>query len=214
MPTLGITENTGQELSQLIASDVHQLKSIVIASGAGVLSRGTILGQIRAALGTPVAGSNTGDGTIGSVSLGGEAQHGDYKLVCTAAATDGGTFKVVAPDGSRLDDASVGVAYSSKHINFTISDGSTDFAEADSFTVPVDLGSMEYKQLDLAGVDGTQKPRAILIADIDATSAAVTVYVYLVGTYRASDLIWPDGITADQKNEAILSLQDQGIILV
>jgi len=46
--TLGATENTGPELSQLVASEIHEQKPVTIASGAGVLARGTVLGLITA----------------------------------------------------------------------------------------------------------------------------------------------------------------------
>jgi hypothetical protein len=59
---------------------------------------------------------------------------GDY---FTIATTNGGLFSVVNPEGVSLPNASVGVAYVSGQINFTINDGSTDFAVGDYFTVLV-----------------------------------------------------------------------------
>jgi len=212
--TLGVTETTGTELSQLVASDVHEQKPVTIISGAGVLLRGAVLGLIKKALGTPAAGGgNTGDGTIGSVTLGKNAQIGDYALTCIAAAANGGTFKVIAPDGIRLDDAEVGVAYTSGHVNFTISDGDTDFVVGDSFTVPVEPGSHKYEELDPAGVTGIQQARTILLEDVDASSADAAAQAYFTGTYRLDDLVWPDGITDAQKNAALLELQDRGILV-
>lgn len=48
MATHGVTETTGTELSQLVASAVHEQKEIVLANGAGDLSRGTVLAQVTA----------------------------------------------------------------------------------------------------------------------------------------------------------------------
>lgn len=86
---------------------------------------------------TGTAGTNTGNGTCTAVTKGIAIQNGTYTLTCTATATDGGTFSVTAPDSTDLGDATVGTPFTSTHINFTINDGSTDFALADSFTIAV-----------------------------------------------------------------------------
>jgi hypothetical protein len=121
MGTLGATETEGTELSQLVASDVHEQKPITVASGAGELQRGTVLGMVS----------------------------GDY----------------------------------------------------------------EYNILNPGGSDGTEVARAILLEDVDATSAAVKTQGYFAGKYRLSDLVWPGGITDAQKNAALLGLQDKGILV-
>jgi hypothetical protein len=41
--TLGLTENTNTELSQLVAGDGCQQKEITLKAGAGALTRGTVL---------------------------------------------------------------------------------------------------------------------------------------------------------------------------
>ncbi len=76
---------------------------------------------------------------------------GDYiTVVATAVDGDNGTFKVIAPDGSRLDDAVVGTAYTSEQINFTLNDGATDFAIDDEFTLAVGNGGL-FALVDPAG---------------------------------------------------------------
>ena len=119
--TLGITMEEMPELSILIASETHLAKQITIASGAGELKRGTVLG--------------------------------------------------------------------------------------------INTSTYKYKQLDPSATDGTEVARAILVEDVDATDSDVNAQAFFVGKYRLSDLIWPDGITDEQKNAAILQLQDRGIIV-
>ena len=107
-------------VSQLIAGDTYELKPVTIASGAGVLERGTVLGMLSA-----------------------------------------------------------------------------------SFT---------YNQFDQDdGVNGLNVARAVLAEDIDATSAAVEAQAVVLGKLRESDLIWPGDIDPEEKQAALLDLQDRGI---
>lgn len=84
------------------------------------------------------AGANDGDGTVGSLTADTNAPTGAWKLRCVIAAANGGTFAVIRPDGSLDGAAVVGSAYNGTDgINFTIADGSDDFAVGDEFTVTV-----------------------------------------------------------------------------
>lgn len=119
--TLGITTEALQDLSILIAGDTHEQKKITVKSGAGILTRGTVLS--------------------------------------------------------------------------------------------IDTTTYKYVQLNPDASDGTEVARAILAEDVDATDADVTAQAFFIGKYRASDLVWPDEITTEQKNAALLQLQDRGIIV-
>lgn len=55
--------------------------------------------------------------------------------VVNSIPANGGVFSVVDPDGIRLADATVGVAYTGDHIKFTIADGAPDFIVGDGFDV-------------------------------------------------------------------------------
>lgn len=81
---------------------------------------------------------NTGNGamTLATPAYGHPAAPGTYKVVCKTAATNGGTFDVLDPDGVKIGSASVGVAYVGP-IKFTIADGATDFIVGDNFDVVV-----------------------------------------------------------------------------
>lgn len=83
-------------------------------------------------------GDNDGDGTVGTLTADATAPVGAWKLRCGIAAANGGTFSVIRPDGTLDGLATVGVAYNGTDgINFTIADGSDDFAVDDEFTVTV-----------------------------------------------------------------------------
>lgn len=91
-------------------------------------------------------GSNTGDGTLGtlSVAAGQVPKPGAWTLTCTAAATDAGTFRLVDPDGSTVS-TTVSVTGSPQTvggITFTLTDGATDFVVGDLFTITVPATNM------------------------------------------------------------------------
>lgn len=159
-------------------------------------------------------GSNTGDGTCTGVT-------GDLKntieetftLTCTAAAADGGTFSVVGSKTGRLADAEVGVAYDSDFINFTLNDGATDFVVGDTFTIEISEGSDKVVALDPDAVDGSQFAAGIMCLAVDASAADKEgVAIVRHAQFVSDNLVWPDGITADEKALAIEQLAALGII--
>lgn len=145
-------------------------KAFIILIGQS-LAEGAVLGAITKALGAVVPGSNTGNGTCTGTALKKNTKLGNYVLTCITAAANGGAFKVVDPDGFRLNDAAVAVAYANDSIGFTINDGATDFIVGDSFTIPVAAGSGKFNLVDKTAVDGSQNPVAILKEAVDATAA-------------------------------------------
>ena len=168
----------------------------------GNLAAGTVLGRTV----TSAAGDNTGNGTIGTISAHANAPHGVYTLTCTAESENAGTFSVVAPDGSSLGSATVGVAFDNV-IAFTIADGSTDFATDDTFTLTV--GCVLHNP---AGSDGEDDAYGILYAATDASSAAQWAVMTARDTViDRKALTWKSGVTAAQKNLAYAQLEALGI---
>jgi hypothetical protein len=139
---------------------------------------------------------------------------GDQFAITVAAVDgDGGTFSVVDPDGNRIKDAGIG-AYTSEQINFTINDGSTDFAVGDAFTVAVAAGSLKYVAYDQDATDGSQIAAGASYGNYDATGGDVTgVAVVRDAELNGNDLTWPSDITADEKTAAIAQLADIGILV-
>ena len=192
------------------AGGTRSRASVVLATGD--LEACTVLGQVTTANTVTVGGSNTGNGVMGSVTIGEDAENGDYILVCTATDTDAGTFSVTTPSGVALADMTVGVAYVGSHVNFTLADGSTDFAENDTFTF--DVLTNEYAIFNAGASDGTQTAKAILFDAVDASSAEQSATVTIRDSeVTADELVWNTGTTSAQKTAATISLASVGIIL-
>jgi len=121
----------------------------------------------------------------------------------TVPVSNGGVFSVVGPDGSMMPFAQVGVPYSNDQINFTITDGATDWAEGDTLTIPVEAPAEELWVKSLAAsVDGSQEIDSILTADVDATSSAVLKTAYHTGDFKENKLTFGTGHSADSLREA------------
>jgi hypothetical protein len=184
---------------------------VIIASGAGVLARGCVLGRINIGVvpSTGTAdGGNTGDGTCTVVTGGVDTIGGIYTIECTAAATNAGTFKLVNPLGLILATGDITggaggtLVFATDELNATITDGSTDFAVGDKFTVTIPAGSGKYTAVDSTAVDGSAAARAVLLKAVDATSADVThTPVALTGEFAVSALSFGGTDTAATHRE-------------
>jgi len=176
----------------LISGDYPlQHKTYTLASGQSLL-RGSVLGLIAlGAVSVEADGGNTGNGvlTLAEEPKGSLTQAGDYLAKCIVEAANGGTFALFAPDGTRLADVAVGVAYVSDHLNFTLADGANDFDIDDLVTITVAEGSKKATQSLLASVDGSQRPVAILADAADATDEDIKVPGYVSGQFDPNYLV-------------------------
>lgn len=121
------------------------LASGTAAKGGPVFVRvtaatGKAVGDIEAAadpstlsIAGEAAEGNTGDATIGTLSVADPAQAGDYAVEMTAATA----FDVKDPDGRILGSGTAGNAFSAEGVTFTITAGSTPCVAGDGFTVTV-----------------------------------------------------------------------------
>lgn len=157
---------------------------------------------------TPVARTgNTGDGVPGAATLGIRAVHGRYKLECVAASTDAGTFSVTTPDGRRLADLTVAVAYATDEISMTIADGSADFVVGDIIYYDV-TGERYMTEWAPEANDGSDRAEAILLKETIVPATGQTAAVVLARNAQVSKqaLVWPAGVTADEKEAALVQL--------
>lgn len=197
---------------RLIAGD-FPVRTETVTLDTGSLVRGDVLGKITLGAASGAKQSGTGNGTVGAVTLGGKAKVGTYVLTCTAAATDSGTFSVVDPDGERLADLTVAVAYTGEHINLTVADGATDWGVGAIIHVTVAAGSGKYIKCSTDAADGSQYPRGILVEAADATSGDVEVSMYTSGEFNADSVDW-DGTYGNISEQAFRdALRQQNIIL-
>ncbi|MCD1640105.1 head decoration protein [Pseudomonas stutzeri] len=170
------------------ANGTRSREEVVIAAGSGILMAGTLIALITAANAlTPTADAgNTGNGTVGSVTVTSAAITGDYQLTITETGANGGKFDLADPTGARVGTGTVGQPFTGGGLTFTLNDGSTDFAVGDGFTLAVLANLGEYTGYDEAGTDdGRRTASGILFASVDATGNDVRA----VGVMRDAEVI-------------------------
>jgi hypothetical protein len=152
-------------------------------------------------------GGNTGNGTVTSVYGRRYLKKGTYTLECTAAATNGGTFSVTDPDGNSLPDvvmtagAGVSTDYESRQIAFTITDGGTDFAVGDTFTIAVSIHPRECVACDKTATDGSSVPYGVLLEDVDASTGAKPGVALVAGEVVEDNLTFASGTVLEDVRE-------------
>ena len=189
----------------LIAGDYPNtfVDQIVVAANQGALAKGTVLARkhLKAGTATLVA-AGTGNGVFTYTGVGNKAKFGSYIVKCITAASNAGTFSVVDPDGIRLADATVAVAYANQHLKFTIADGSTDFAAGDYFTVTVVADDDTCVVCLTTNNDQTGIPYAILAEAITATAATTTVGIRK-GLINSGALVFQTGDTIAKLKDSL-----------
>jgi hypothetical protein len=140
MSLLTESKHPGQFLLLEMPRDYSRKKATVL-SGQNLLA-GAVVGRVNYGVGRASipAVVGTGNGLMTLVTGGPDVELGNYVITCITAVANNGVFSVVAPSGKALPNATMAggsVAYKSSHINFTITDGSTDFAADDVFTIVV-----------------------------------------------------------------------------
>jgi hypothetical protein len=148
-------------------------EAVTIASGAGKVDPGTVLGRIALGAATAAANDgNTGNGTISAVTTGDGAKDGAYQVVFTAATK----FDVFDPDGFAISKGSTGAAFADD-IGFTITAGGTAFVAGDGFEITIAKGSGKWVPSPATESDGSQVARAILAYGVDATDEDVEAVI-------------------------------------
>jgi len=172
------------------------------------LLRGTVLGLILYGAVTSVADAgNTGDGTVTALDTlsGAGAVVGAYNLECTVAIADGGSFKLVDPNGIQVAGnltltvgAGAATVFEVAGLTFTITDGATNFVVGDKFAVTVAEGSGEAVTLDIAATDGSDIFDSILLDNrTTGVSETLPAPVAESGGFREESLIFGGSTTID-----------------
>lgn len=178
------------------------------------LAIGTVVGKITLGAVSETHAGNTGNGVftadVDTPRLA-NCQVGVYKAVCIVALPGGGTFRVTDPKGNVLGDVVVDDTFQNQ-LKFVIAAGAADFIEGDTFLITVAAGTGKIKILAPAALDGTQDAYGAVIADYDASAADVQgVAIVRDAILKLDGLVWPGGITADQKAAALAQLVAKGI---
>jgi hypothetical protein len=209
--------NTLQDILKWEEDNNYSREVVEVLSGQN-LALGAVLGKINLGTcpATGTAGGNTGGGTCTGVTAGAKAKLGTYTLRCIIVQAGAGIFSVEDPDGFALPDAIVGVAYVNDQINFTINDGTPDFAVGDTFTIEIEAGSLRVGAIDFDGLDGSQDAYGILTAACDASGGAKSaVAIVRDAKIATANVVWPvtsPAVTEDQKAAALAQLAAKGII--
>lgn len=169
---------------------------------------GSVLGRVTNGAATAAAksgGNGSADGTFvidatNPSRIGAKA--GVYQLrVIDVPATHKTVWKLVDPDGIVIDNpvitGSGGTYTIDNDIKGVITDGATDFAVGDGFDITVPAGSNKLKLAAAAAQDGSADPFAILLEDVDATSADKNCPVAVEGVFNEEALVFGAGHTAD-----------------
>jgi len=195
------------------ASGARSREQAILASGN--LAAGTVLGKASkdgTASASPDAG-NTGDGTVGTITVASSAQLGDYVLTVLEADTDAGDFQVENPAGENVGTGDVGTEFTGGGLTFTLADGAADFVAGDRIVITVAAGAGDYAPLDFTATDGSARAAAVLYAEVDASTGAQPCVVHKRDCeVEAAGLTWPDGATENQIDAATAELEALGVI--
>lgn len=174
-----------------VGESIENIISRVLETAAGVgagqpafqgaNAHGCVIGATFGATAAATAGSgNTGNGTMGTVTVSAGAKLGTYQLVIIEPASNAGTFAVYDPDGVFVDNGTVAVAFSAGGLAFTLADGATDFVAGDSFSIATTF-SANADFLGLVKKDTTIPPN---------TAAPDTIPQYWNVPIMTSGVMW------------------------
>lgn len=185
--------------------------AIVVLSGENLLA-GHVVGMIQVgatATSAPASG-NVGNGVMGAVTAGAGTKPGVYRLRIGTPATNAGAFIVEDPNGIEVGAGTVGVAYNTLGLAFTLADGSTDFASGDAFNLTVSAGTAKYREYNPANSDGSGVPAGILWDQCNATAGDQRATVINRSCeINAGELTWFSGASAGQQSAALYFLAQQ-----
>lgn len=208
------TETMGARTGEFLLSEAPgtlSRESVTVASGAGKLSAGTVLGKITKGAVTATGAATTagnGDFVAESVSATTAAQVGAYTLVALSATK----ALLYAPSGAFLGQYTIGDAYSANGIAFD-TEGTWAAGDTATITVAIAAGSGEYKAFDADNTDGSDTAVGILLAAADATSAAQSAVIIARNAEVATDkLVWASTNDAGDKTAGLADLAALNII--
>lgn len=169
-------------------------------SGAKTYTPGTVLGKtlVSGSAAAVAGGANTGNGTMGSITVSSHAKVGQYVLRVTVASSNAGAFELLNSNGSVVGTGNVASAFVGAGLAFTLADGSTDFIVGDTFVITV-TGTEKYKILENTASDGSAAFAGIYIGasnglGIDTSVAATTDTTVLI-LERGPALVAKEGLT-------------------
>lgn len=197
MVNLTITNN---DVGSVILEGGKFRDELLTFGGAGTVIEGTILARKAvddAVTASAVTGTGNGTVTLATVVAGAEVPlPGVYTLTCTAAVVNGGVFKLTDPNGAIVASGlslTIGAGASTiievAGLQFTVTDGATDFIIGDFATLTV-VANGKLVPYAIAGAGGAQIPKAVLTYDVTAAGAGdEAIRDMVTGAVRKSRLV-------------------------
>ncbi len=194
-------------------------------AGADTFVKGTILARRAVAIATTetMDGGNTGNGTLTLATVVGGTTVplvGTYVVNCVELATHGGTFELVDPNGAiiigslvMLAGAGVTTVFEAGGLQFSITDGSTDFAVGDTGTIIV-AADGDLVIFAIAGAAGAQNPIAVLTYEVTKSGSGDLPIRALVAGEVSRDrlIIDADGDGSNITDTILDTLRSAGIV--
>jgi hypothetical protein len=151
---------------------------------------GLVLSKDITGTGTITAGTNTGNGTLGTLTQGNLVMAGTYAAVATAATV----FSVSDPNGAAMAVAHTGTAYADAELGFIINAGTTAFVANDSFSIVIPPGDGNF-----IPYTGTKPAAGILFnrtENIPASSNKACTVLVRNAEVNLSELQWDPTVVA------------------
>lgn len=193
-------------------------------AAADTFVKGTILARQEVVLAiTPSAVTGTGNGTVtlATVVAGSTVpKAGNYVLRNTEAVTNGGVWRLEDPNGNVVASglrqtvgAGAATAFKAAGLGFTITDGATDFALGDTFTLPV-VADGKLVPYAIAGAGGAQVPMAVLTYEVTRASGGnEPVRVLVSGKVKKERLVIDaDGSGVNVSSAVLDALKHHSIV--
>lgn len=217
----GVTPGTGNTSGSGMVTAISLGASAKIGNYVLTCIGGSV---IKATAVTAWTGNAAGTGVLTMKDpgpLGDDVKEGVYKVVCVEPGEGAGTFEVLDPHGILVGIATAGAAFTSKHINFTVADGTTDFVAGEGFdvtitftdTVPSNGGMFSVVDPDGVVLDdatvGTPYVGAINFIITDATDFVVgdTFTVVVVEGSGLAALVDNSKVDGSQFADCILAVE-------
>lgn len=188
--------------------------SIANASGTDLaLSGGLILALATPSTAASAAqGSNTGNGTIGTVTLGAASVPGAY-IVNFESAT---AFAVENPTGQEIGHGTTGSTFSAGGLSFTVTAGGTAFAAGDSFAITVSSATPN----NFVPYTPSSGPAAAILYNrtvVPATSTKKITAITRLAEINVGEVQWDASVTgagnvAALQASALASLSALGLV--
>lgn len=222
MPQNGLVGITDNDLSTVVLGNAKFRDETLVFAGADDFVEGMLLARQAVDVAVVDTPAGTGNGTMVVTVVGVDEVPipGSWVLECTFAITNGGVFKLTDPNGNivadnlelRVGDGLV-TTFNEAGLTMAITEGSTDFVAADTFTMVV-VANGKMVPFAIGGVAGAGVPKAILTYDVSKTGAGdEPIRAMVGGEVRKEKLILDADGDGSNITDAILDqLRDFSIV--